>query len=129
MSVSAFIFFNLGFFVLYSLQLPWIEEYKIMKDEKWPWVQRADGWKAKLLVSLMRVSFNFLVMTPLSLYVLSMALKHQINYALKVEDLPSAWTLAWQILFCVYVEDVGFSIAHRLLHTPFLYKHVHKLHH
>ena len=100
-----------------------------MKDEKWPWVQRAEGWKTKLLVSLLRVSFNFLVMTPLSLYVLSMGLNHQIKYAMAVDDLPSAWTLAWQILFCVYVEDVGFSIAHRLLHTPFLYKYVHKVHH
>ena len=29
----------------------------------------------------------------------------------------------------MYVEDIGFSIAHRILHQPFLYKHVHKVHH
>ena len=29
----------------------------------------------------------------------------------------------------IYIEDIGFSIAHRILHTPYLYKQVHKVHH
>ena len=29
----------------------------------------------------------------------------------------------------MYIEDIGFSIAHRILHSKFLYKHVHKVHH
>ena len=29
----------------------------------------------------------------------------------------------------MYLEDIGFSIAHRLLHSQFLYKNVHKVHH
>ncbi len=44
-------------------------------------------------------------------------------------SLPTALTLLWQLTFCMYMEDIGFSIGHRLLHTSYLYKKVHKIHH
>jgi fatty acid hydroxylase domain-containing protein 2 len=27
------------------------------------------------------------------------------------------------------VEDFFFNMGHRLMHTPFFYKHIHKVHH
>jgi len=75
-SVLCAVLFNLGYFILYALQLPWIENYKIMKDEKWPWVERAEGWKATLLASLLRFSFNVLVLSPVCFYILSIAYGH-----------------------------------------------------
>jgi len=128
-AVLCFLLFNLGFLILYYFQIPWIEKYKIMKDEKWPWVEKAEGWKATLLASLMRFSFNLFVLLPIFLYILSIGKNHEIPLSQAVEDLPSDWTLAWQITFCLYVEDIAFSLSHRLLHTQFLYKHVHKVHH
>lgn len=48
----------------------------------------------------------------------------------QIEDIPSLFTLSWQLLFCFYVEDIGFSLAHRLFHEyPILYKNIHKVHH
>ena len=75
-SVLCFIFYNLGFFIVYALQLPSIEKYKILKDEKWPWVEQAKGWKATILASILRVSFNFMVLSPVCLYILSSCFGH-----------------------------------------------------
>lgn len=34
-----------------------------------------------------------------------------------------------QLLFASLMEDFVFYFSHRLLHTPFLYRHIHKIHH
>ena len=39
------------------------------------------------------------------------------------------WTLLWQNYFVNFIEDIIFTFSHKLLHTPFLYKHIHKIHH
>ena len=38
-------------------------------------------------------------------------------------------TFFLQFIFMSLTEDFVFYWSHRLLHTPFLYKHVHKVHH
>ena len=43
--------------------------------------------------------------------------------------LPSLSTLLVDILCCMILEDMLFYWSHRLLHEPFLYKHIHKRHH
>lgn len=46
-----------------------------------------------------------------------------------VEDLPSAPKVLLLNFVWVLLEDVTYATVHRMLHTPFLYKHVHKIHH
>lgn len=43
--------------------------------------------------------------------------------------LPSFFTWTWQMFFCILMEDIGQYWFHRWLHTPYLYKKIHKLHH
>ncbi|KAJ3760905.1 hypothetical protein EV360DRAFT_80723 [Lentinula raphanica] len=42
---------------------------------------------------------------------------------------PSLSTMSWQIFFFMFFEDLFHWAAHRALHTPILYKHIHKIHH
>ena len=48
---------------------------------------------------------------------------------MEASKLPDHWTFAITILFFMLVEDFVFGMSHRLLHTPWLYKNVHKQHH
>eukprot|EP00168_Porphyra_purpurea_P020663 TRINITY_DN877_c0_g1_i8.p1 TRINITY_DN877_c0_g1~~TRINITY_DN877_c0_g1_i8.p1 ORF type:complete len:188 (+),score=57.27 TRINITY_DN877_c0_g1_i8:395-958(+) len=43
--------------------------------------------------------------------------------------LPSATTVVMQTVFFFLVEDFGNYWLHRALHTPWLYQHVHRVHH
>ena len=44
-------------------------------------------------------------------------------------SLPPASTVLLQLCLTIVLDDTWFYWSHRLLHTPWLYKHVHKQHH
>jgi len=46
-----------------------------------------------------------------------------------VEEFPSLPVVIIHLIVCLYVEDIGHYIAHRILHIPFMYKNIHKKHH
>jgi sterol desaturase/sphingolipid hydroxylase (fatty acid hydroxylase superfamily) len=50
-------------------------------------------------------------------------------WTMEVDKLPSPSTFALSLVFCMMCEDFFFSMSHRILHTPFLYQHIHKIHH
>jgi len=81
-------------------------------------------WKSIALVST-----NIVLIQPIALYLFILLKNYQPSQTFAIEDIPTASTLFWQLLFCFYIEDFGFSTAHRLFHQPFFYKHVHKVHH
>jgi len=43
--------------------------------------------------------------------------------------LPSLFTFCWQFLFCMVAEDFAHYWLHRVLHWPYFYKMIHKIHH
>jgi len=43
--------------------------------------------------------------------------------------LPSLFTFSWQMAFFMICEDIAHYFLHRLLHTPWLYQNIHKVHH
>ena len=50
-------------------------------------------------------------------------------YDFTPEGVPTPLKLAIQFLFCALCDDLAFYFSHRTLHTPWLYQHVHKIHH
>jgi len=70
---------------------------------------------------------QFLVMLPFNvlLYYLVVA-----NGGLIINaPLPTLNTILWQGLVCIVVEDILFYYSHRLLHSPYFYQRIHKVHH
>lgn len=46
-----------------------------------------------------------------------------------LRELPTFhWVLA-ELSFCIFIEEIGFYYAHRLLHNRHIYKYIHKQHH
>lgn len=42
---------------------------------------------------------------------------------------PSLFTIAWQVLVCILLQDTMFYWSHRILHSPRLFRAVHRKHH
>ncbi len=73
----------------------------------------------------MVVCNNIFVALPLAY----MSTLKPIVHPLSASDFPSLGTIAWQIPFCLLIEDCGFYWSHRFLHLPSIYPYVHKIHH
>ena len=128
-SIICFILANVFFMVIYKLNLPYFEQYKILKSEPWPWVADRKNWDVILVRTLKLVCFNLLVVSPCFVLSLMSLNGYKTKHPVNMEALPSKFTIVWQILFCTLIEDFAFSLSHKFLHRPFFYKHVHKLHH
>ncbi len=49
--------------------------------------------------------------------------------AVHAGPLPPAWLIAAQVLLFVYLDDFLYYWMHRAMHRPWLYRHIHGLHH
>ena len=99
----------------------------------WPWKvkdpKKVKKWKSLYIDTIIRVFFNAGILVPV-VQLGSLYLKNwEIPYKMDVEDLPDLKEFAWQWIFCLITDDIVFSLTHRLLHTPFLMRHVHYIHH
>lgn len=118
-----YILVNSLFFFLYYLQLPIIESWKVAQDP-WPW-KTDPNFSLKLKKVLTCCLFNqILIIIPTSLIN-----GLRVSYNSDPKNFPSLWKNFAQILFFIIAEDFMFYWSHRLLHTPYLYKMVHKKHH
>ena len=72
---------------------------------------------------------NHLLKIPLLLYLFYPLLSPLIPLSASPLLLPPLPTLALHLAFSTVVEDCLFYWTHRLLHTPYLFKHVHSMHH
>lgn len=77
----------------------------------------------------MVILLNNVVIVPCLLFTSTYFNDYQVIHSFEMEDLPTSWTFVWQLYFCIFVEDIVFTFSHRMLHTKYLYKHIHKLHH
>lgn len=112
--------------IFWSLLHGIIEKYSLFPDSKIQTNKLSRISEPELQKCIKQVAFAHLVMQPLGLPLYYLVLKTRMIFDTSQYD----WTeLLTHIPVYLILEDAAFYWFHRLLHTPFLYKHIHKVHH
>lgn len=122
----SFIGLNLVYLVVYKLKIPFLEHYKTTK-EKWPWDEDYKNWKILLSKTLKLVSFNHLVVFPLSLAYFYIA--NWCPFDFNPENKPGSIEFFLNFAFFLVIEDTVAYFGHRGLHHKSIYSYIHKIHH
>lgn len=123
---SVLIMGNLYFLFFYKGKFAFFEKYKSV-DEPWPWEGDQTTWRNLFLRSLMFTIINSTIVSY-SFSAPFLLTKAPIPFGID-DEFPSTLTFLLQILFCNMVENITFYFSHLLLHKPFFYKKIHKIHH
>lgn len=135
LSIHAIIYVlvNLFFLVLYRFEL--LNQFKIIPGP-WPWqtkdpVKLAEFWSLVRRALFMVVVNNIIFGTLLAYLSFKQPRPGHSDYGdISLANFPSTWTMCWQLLVAILVEDAGFYWGHRAFHShPLIYKYVHKHHH
>jgi len=115
---------NLIYFALYYFNFSWLEQYRL-NDMPWPWESDPVEWRRSIWKVIRVYVVNQILIFPACFYLLTLFV--QPNRSL--ETIPGFSTVIWQLVLSIFMEDFFFYWSHRLMHLPFLYKRVHKIHH
>lgn len=131
-TLATFIVNNLYYLILYALEIPFFEKFRVNTDHSWPWKDpsyaiRKKFWK-DCRVAVFLTFFNLIcVGFPLALfgYDTMMAFGTQTD----ASSIESTLYLAMKVFIAMIVDDAIFYTGHALLHTKMLYAPIHKMHH
>ena len=125
---SLILVINLFFWFLYRNEFPFIEQYKIEKDQPWPWKTDPEGWRKIVKKAIIVTLFNNTVVSLSGITLLACAFNWQVPWTVHGE-IPSSLQMVKHIGICLVTEDFCFHMGHRFLHQKWIYKHIHKWHH
>jgi sterol desaturase/sphingolipid hydroxylase (fatty acid hydroxylase superfamily) len=111
--------------VIHELFLFVIHKRKLFQDRL---LQPGKNIDPKLVQkSIINTQMNHFFFTPLLLWLAFPYLRPAIQFS--PQDFPTLFTVISQILIFMLIEDFLFYWSHRALHTPILYRIIHKKHH
>jgi sterol desaturase/sphingolipid hydroxylase (fatty acid hydroxylase superfamily) len=112
-----------GFYCfLYYNEIPFFDKYKV-QNIVWPWKSNPEAFKKQLWRSAYVLGTNKFIIAPLLFYIGDHKMKTDPT------EFPSYFEIMWQTLFFMWIENFMFYWGHRALHTGWLYKNIHKVHH
>jgi hypothetical protein len=107
LSVAVLTVTNFAMWIIYTLELPFFERYKV-SSEPWPWYEDNAEWRILVKKSLLLVTFNNLVTLPCALLFNVAISGWSIDMSFETEDLPDTPTLMMSIAFFMICEDFAF---------------------
>ncbi len=133
-----FIIYGILIIPVYYIQHPFFEQFKILKNKKWPWLDDDDPSTRVKYWNLARKSAKLCAINLLLLVPIATILKCYVMDAIGMQS-PSFnsdddhWPTTIDILrdnfHLTLLHELFFHLSHRLMHTyPSLYKY-HKVHH
>lgn len=89
-----FFLLNGFFWLLYTLDHPLIEQFKVYPG-KWPWQENKAEWQNILSKTIRVIAFNNFVLIPLASYLTLLKSNFTVIHSFRIEELPDWGTLAW----------------------------------
>lgn len=124
LTLPALLSINLLYVYAYRAKNPKIEKYKIT-SVAWPWELDPVKWKKQFPNIVFTYFVNYFVIGSLTIQLSIYLCEPNIN----PNELPSVFEFISHIALGMVTEDFFFYWSHRLFHTPWFYKNIHKKHH
>lgn len=125
-TIAVFAFFGLYEWRLYRRRA---QGTRFKYNGKWPSENRSDAFwfKSQTIDGMLRTLFHAM---PIWLAIqVAILYAHANGYVPWVSFAEHPYYLVGLALLMPVIHETHFYLIHRLIHTPFLYKHVHSIHH
>eukprot|EP01006_Ploeotia_vitrea_P049640 TRINITY_DN67363_c1_g6_i1.p1 TRINITY_DN67363_c1_g6~~TRINITY_DN67363_c1_g6_i1.p1 ORF type:complete len:258 (-),score=-8.24 TRINITY_DN67363_c1_g6_i1:91-864(-) len=106
-------------FIVY--RSPWFDAYKLQKNKPRAPTQALSTVLNDVLIS------HFIVRPLLFFFFYDLVKACGVSF--DFDQVPTAYTVLWQIFLCMQIDDTLFYWGHYALHSELLYKRIHKQHH
>lgn len=118
---------NLFLNFLYTSKIPFFEQYRVSKTTPWPWEKNPTKYNSQRFSMYCNLFINNFIILPL--FIWNDVRMGNSLMRTDLESYPSALEILSHLVFFMLAEDTTFYWGHRLCHSGFMYKYIHKKHH